>query len=102
MSVKEEVGQATWDSWSVGARMAIERLEGGGGVRMEYAVVEGWSEVSENFVRKVQERLDDGWVLVGGVTVCPALSPGTPMMDPAIGYKLVQALARPRVGEVEG
>ena len=27
MSIKNEVGQATWDSWPVAARMAIERLE---------------------------------------------------------------------------
>ena len=27
MSIKKEVGQATWDSWPVDARMAIERLE---------------------------------------------------------------------------
>jgi len=27
MSIRKEVGQATWDSWPVGARMAIERLE---------------------------------------------------------------------------
>ena len=27
MSIKNEVGQATWDSWPAAARIAIERLE---------------------------------------------------------------------------
>ena len=27
MSTKNEIGQATWNSWPIGARMAIEQLE---------------------------------------------------------------------------